>query len=376
VRPLKRIDVWTPGVEFKGGIQEYSRRLVEALAAVRPQARIRVFAKNDAGGGESLPGDVRRVCFGRVPARLRTPAFAARLATANRVSPPDLIVATHANFGPLATFGGAPVPFIVSAHGVEVWNLRDERRRRALAQAWRILPVGEHTASRLRAEVPDLPPMAVLANTVDESRFAIGAPPRSLRERFGIGAGDRVLLTVNRFSAAESYRGYDVTLDAFATLRGSHPNLHWIVAGTGDDRERFAREVQRRGLADRVHLPGFVPDAELPGFYRLCDLFVMPSRLEGFGIVYLEAMACGRPALGGNADGAVDALAGGELGMLVDPDDAKALATSIDGFLRGNGQNPLLRQPEQLRAAMLARFGRERFRARLDEILSEFEASR
>ena len=72
----------------------------------------------------------------------------------------------------------------------------------------------------------------------------------------------------------------------------------------------------------------------------------------------------------------VDALAGGELGMLVDPDDAKALATSIDGFLRGDGQNPLLRQPELLRAAMLARSGRERFRARLDEILSEFEASR
>lgn len=376
MRPLKRIDVWTPGVEFKGGIQEYSRRLVEALTAVRPQARVRVFAKNDAGGGDALPDGVHRACFGSVPMQLRTPVFAARLAAAIRMSAPDLILATHANFGPIATFGGASVPFAVAAHGVEVWNLRDERRRRALARAWRILPVGEHTAARMRAEIRNLSPMAVLSNTVDDSRFTIGDPAKGLRERFGIGVADRVLLTVNRFSAAETYRGYDVTLDAFATLRGSHPNLHWIVAGTGDDRERFAREVQRRGLADRVHLPGFVPDAELPDYYRLCDLFVMPSRLEGFGIVYLEAMACGKPAIGGNADGAVDALAGGELGMLVDPDDAKALATSMDGFLRGDRQNPLLRQPEQLRAAMLARFGRERFRARLDEILSEFEASR
>jgi glycosyltransferase involved in cell wall biosynthesis len=118
-----------------------------------------------------------------------------------------------------------------------------------------------------------------------------------------------------------------------------------------------------------VTLTGFVPDAELPDYYNLCSLFAMPSKREGFGIVYLEAMACGKPALAGDRDGSRDALLDGEIGVLVDPDDVGAFGQAAVEVLSGRHPNRLLYDPAALRSRVVERFGPESFRDRLREIL-------
>lgn len=122
-----------------------------------------------------------------------------------------------------------------------------------------------------------------------------------------------------------------------------------------------------------VTLTGFVPDEELCDHYNLCDLFAMPSKREGFGIVYLEALACGKPALGGNQDGAVDALCAGELGALVDPDDISMIAQTMIQILQGNYPSPLMYEPQQLRQAVIDTYGTEQFQRRLVELIQSWE---
>ena len=116
---------------------------------------------------------------------------------------------------------------------------------------------------------------------------------------------------------------------------------------------------------------GFIPDEELCDYYNLCDVFAMPSKGEGFGIVYLEALACGKPTIGGNQDGAIDALCNGELGVLVDPDNIEQIAQAIVDILQGKHPLPILYQPDLLRQKVIEIYGFDKFKERLALILSD-----
>jgi glycosyltransferase involved in cell wall biosynthesis len=118
-----------------------------------------------------------------------------------------------------------------------------------------------------------------------------------------------------------------------------------------------------------VTFPGFVPDDELPDYYRLADVFAMPSVAEGFGIVFLEAMACGTPVLAGNLDGSVDAVADGELGLLINPESVPEIAQGLCTLLEKEGP-PIWFNRQSLHDAVTTRFGHDAFRACVAEILS------
>ena len=125
-------------------------------------------------------------------------------------------------------------------------------------------------------------------------------------------------------------------------------------------------------MQDAVVLAGFVPDEELSEHYNLCDLFAMPSKAEGFGIVYLEALACGKPVLAGNKDGSRDALNDGELGLLVDPDDTAEIASEVIRVLRRQHPHPNLFRPELLRQRVTELFGVETFKRNVADRLRPF----
>jgi glycosyltransferase involved in cell wall biosynthesis len=145
--------------------------------------------------------------------------------------------------------------------------------------------------------------------------------------------------------------------------------MHYMIVGKGDDRPRIEQLIREYQLQDCVTLAGFIPDAELCDYYNLCDVFVMPSKLEGFGIVYLEALACGKPTMGGDRDGAIDALCHGELGALVNPDDVGDIAQTILQILQGAYPNSLIYQPEALRQKVIDAFGFEQFKQTLAELM-------
>jgi glycosyltransferase involved in cell wall biosynthesis len=370
------IHLWFPNIfEFKGGIQVYSAFLLRALQELYPDVALHVFLKHDR---KSPPprdrAQVRYTCAGTVPMQLRTVLYSAQLTQAAFQERPDLIILSHANFGVLA----APlkrwlgIPFWTIAHGTEVWNIHNRAKAHSLRQADRILAVSHYTRDRLLAEEA-LPPeqIGLLPNTFERDRFQPGPKPPHLLARYGLRSEQPVLLTVARLDALQPYKGYDQLLYALLPIREAVPDVHYLIVGTGSDRDRVERLITQLHLQACVTLTGFVPDAELCDHYNLCDVFAMPSRGEGFGIVYLEALACGKPCLGGNQDGAIDALKNGELGVLVPPEDRAQIATQLIHLLQKTHAQQQLFDGAFLQAQVEAHYGFAAFRQRLAQELDQ-----
>ncbi|MBD2459590.1 glycosyltransferase [Oscillatoria sp. FACHB-1407] len=373
-----QIHLWVPDIfEFKGGIQVYSGFLLETIQALYPNLHYNVFLKNDTRypRDRTFSPHTRLHFAGKYPASVRTPLFAAQLVASGVLQRPDLVITTHLNYLPAAHLLKrlTGIPYWAIAHGVEAWNIQKSSMKAALHAADQILSVSNYTRDRLLKEQNlDSAKVTLQPNTFDTSRFAIKPKPAHLLERYHLKPDQPVILTVNRLSASETYRGYDKVLEAMPLIRQTLPDVRFLIVGKGDDRPRLEQSIAQQQLQDCVTLAGFVPDEELGDYYNLCDIFAMPSKLEGFGIVYLEAMACGKPVLGGNQDGAIDALCHGELGALVDPDDAKAIAQTITQILQKQYPNPLMYQPEALRQKMIDVYGRDRFKQRLADHLEKF----
>jgi glycosyltransferase involved in cell wall biosynthesis len=177
-----------------------------------------------------------------------------------------------------------------------------------------------------------------------------------------------VILTIARLASAERYKGYDQVLQALVKVREQFPSVCYLLGGRGPDRSRVAALVSALGLNRNVILAGYIADEDLISHYNLCDVFAMPSKGEGFGIVFLEAVACGKPVIAGNKDGSVDALLGGRLGTLVDPDNTSQIEAAICDVL--SQRSPVSGQrSEQLRKAVIDAYGYERFKQRLCHII-------
>ncbi|MDJ0741935.1 MAG: glycosyltransferase family 4 protein [Xenococcaceae cyanobacterium MO_167.B27] len=372
----RKFHLWLPDIfAFKGGIQVYSAFLLQAIQNIYQEADYSVFLKHDKGYSPNslyLP-DTNFHFAGKIPLSLRTPFFATQLIANGIWQKPDLVITTHLNFTVAAYWLKRlmGIPYVTIAHGVEAWNITNPKKQKALQYADKILAVSNYTRERLLTE-QDLDPskVSLLPNTFNSDRFTIKSKPTYLLDQYQLKPNQPVILTVNRLSSRESYRGYDRIIEALPYIRQHIPNVHYIIVGKGDDRQRLEKSITQQNLQDCVTLAGFIPDAELPAYYQLCDLFAMPSKLEGFGIVYLEALASGKPVLGGNQDGAIDALCQGELGVLVDPDDVEEIANKIVAILQKTYSHPVLYQPEKLREKVIQKFGSTQFKNNLEQQLS------
>lgn len=232
------------------------------------------------------------------------------------------------------------VPLVVHVLGEEMTMLgrRPTRRwifRRVLSRAAAVLANSGPTAERAAAFGAPPDRLRVLHDAVDTDRFrppAGEAGRLAARRRWKID-GRRALLTVGRLVER---KGIDRTIEAVARLAREDPALVYLVAGTGPDRPRLEGLARAAGVADRVRFLGFVAEEDLPALYGAADLFVMPNReipstgeVEGLGLVFLEAAACGVPSVAGRSGGAPDAVVDGETGLVVDPNDVGAIAAAI-----------------------------------------------
>lgn len=369
-----KIHVWVPDyASGTGGIQTFSRFVVRALRDTYPNAEIAVVSKNDSSYPDPAEDWSNRfIPLGWWPDSLRTIALSAELFSRATRERPELVMTTHVNFAPVAqslqkSFG---IPYVAAGHGIEVWDVKDRNVRRALRAANRLLAVSEFTRERMATSLSlavDL--IGIQPNTFDPNKFTPGRKPRFLLKRYGLTEHQPVILTVGRLASAERYKGYDQVLRALPIVREQFPTVRYILGGRGKDRPRVEALIQELGIAEKVILAGYVPDHELREHYNLSDVFAMPSKGEGFGIVFLEALSCGKPVIAGNKDGSVDALLSGKLGTLVDPDDVAQLARAICVTLSQRSE-VIGHQSEQLREQVIAAYGYERFRERLAENLA------
>ncbi len=345
-----------------GGIQTYSwevaTRLAERVEALEVIAPHRPSA---ARVDRAAPPAVTRV-RGRPDLLPVTALFTvARRAVRLRAD-----VALHAQWQTVGASAlarwltGYPRRIVCAAHGRELLfnplsgrpgfgTAYDQLRRWSLAQPDALLPVSRYTAGLLREHGVSPARLRVIPNGTDPERFRPRGD-RALRDRLGIGRRP-MLLTVGRLVPR---KGVDTVLRALPRIAASVPEARYVVAGTGPDRGRLERLAVRNGVRGRVHFVGHVVDDALPSYYSAADLFVMPAReappdVEGFGLVFLEANACGTPAVGARSGGVPDAIVDGETGLLVPPAAPTALASALAS---------LLHAPERL--TTLGRQGRTR----------------
>jgi glycosyltransferase involved in cell wall biosynthesis len=352
-----------PELNAIGGIQQVSRHLAWVLQQWAAEQKLQPIwlALNDrphhnqfALAGQSVP------FFGY--GRQKAPFSAAALAYGRRAC---RIVAAHPHLAPVAWLAArwSRTPCWVVAHGFEVWTPLPFYIRRALRAVNGVVAVSQHTATAVIQKqgvqperVSVLPPAldpAFLASPCERPALPHGCSP--------------VVLTVGRLMTGEPGKGIELVLAALARLQPRYPRLLYVVVGDGDLRPRLEHEVRVRFPALQVWFAGAQPTERLRGFYNAADIFVMPSRQEGFGIVFLEAMASGLPVIAGRCGGAPEVVAEGTTGFLVEPSDPDALAARLAALL----DQPELRRRmgEAGRRRVAEHFSFEAFQQRVRHLL-------
>lgn len=371
------IHLWVPNLfEFKGGIQIYLQDVLRTLNDEFPRLSLLVFDKLDSHQPKNS-FDSPQISFlfsGNTLRYLQTLHFTIKLILGALKNRPNLILCGHINFAPVAflIYRITTVPYWIIVYGTEVWDVQESSKIKALQAANQIISISSYTRERLINEQKiSLEKISLLPVTFDADRFKISSKPYYLLKRYGLQVQQPIILTVGRLSSFDRYKGYDQILKSLPKIRHEIPNIHYILVGKGDDRPRIEQLISQLNLQECVTLAGFVADDELCDHYNLCDVFAMPSKGEGFGIVYLEALACGKPTVGGNQDGAIDALCQGELGALVNPDDVEAIAKTLIQILQGTYPNSLLYEPELLREKVIERFSVQQFNQTLSNLIKK-----
>lgn len=331
----------------RGGIAQYNRDFLITLASTRAGGLIVVLPRHAPDHASVPKGIVQRMPrSGRI-------LYALGALIVSLCYPIDLVFCGHLYLAPLAFVIARlkKAKLIIQGHGIEVWSSPSRVCRAALESADLVLCVSRFTRAQI-LNWASIVPERVLAvpNTVDE-RFVPGDGTK-LRAQLSLN-GKCVLLTVGRLESRERYKGHDRVIASLPDLVARGHDVAYVIAGEGDDRARLEGLIRDSKVSDRVIFAGAVSPGRLPEMYCLADLFVMPSTGEGFGIAFLESMACGTPALGLAAGGSCDALGDGELGVAIANDQ---LVVAISRALSGPK-----RDRSELAAAVRARFGRDMF---------------
>lgn len=361
-----KILVLAPPMGSTGGVQRYTATLIRSLKDNLGTRNVRVVS---VSAEPQLYEDGKLALSHSV--KLRFLADAALKALFWR---PQLIICAHIGVAPAARFIRRVFGFSywVVLYGIEVWAELPKGKESALRDAQRLISISRftiETASTRRhlsgMDFSILPP-AFEIDGVQEK-----APPSS-------DAGNTlpIVLTVGRLAASEQYKGHDVMLDSWAMVRNRIPGALYVIVGEGDDRPRLEARARELRIEESVRFTGAVSASELQNWYHRCRVFAMPARTEinlqpprgeGFGIVFLEAMAYGKPVLGPNNGAPSEFIRSGEHGLLVDPTDSSAVANALVELLHNKDHAD--RMGQAAKAWVIQEFSEERFRERLKSIL-------
>ena len=335
-----------------GGIALYNRDLAEALASRSDCEEVVVVPRVV----RTDPGDIPlKITF--IADAAGGPASYVRAIAAMRRKRFDLVICGHINLLPVAcSVASRPV---LMTYGIEAWKpIRHRFSKRLVPRCAGIVAISDITRSRLLAWSGYAGPTHLLPNAVHAEKYQTRPKRPDLVARYDLH-GKRVLLTVGRLEPRERYKGFDEVLEVLPSL----PNdVVYMIAGGGEDRARLQQKTVQLGIGGRVIFTGLFPEEEKADLYNLADVYVMPSHGEGFGFVFLEALASGVPVIGSKHDGGREALLGGELGLLVDPSNPAELEAAI---------RESLTRHERVIPPRLEYFSFKNFIARLNEIVDD-----
>jgi phosphatidylinositol alpha-1,6-mannosyltransferase len=238
---------------------------------------------------------------------------------------------SHMSVARVQSFVPAPFrrPYGVFLHGIEAWQPLAPPQRRVLQGAALRVANSHFTAGRVLEANPDIGPIAVCPLTVEPDLPRRAAPIRDER----VPAGANVVLIVARMLSAECYKGHDALLEAWPIVKAHQPDARLVCVGDGDDLPRLQQKAYELGIGGETIFTGFVAAGELHAWYDAASVFAMPSRGEGFGLVYLESMSHGLPCIGSIHDAAGEIIDDGVTGYLIDQSDPRELGAALLGLL-------------------------------------------
>lgn len=355
-----------------GGIQKMTRTLAHSLhlLAERNHWNFKLWSAYDANS-DLMPQ--------YLPAREFTGFGANRitfvLRTLFAVRKPDVIIISHINLaliGLLVSKINPKCKIWLIAHGIEVWRPLSPIKKNFLKHCDKVICVSNFTKQQMISRHHIDPGVCEVLNNAVDSFIKLPVTfikPEQLLKRYRLTADTPILFTLTRLASTEQYKGHDQVIKVIACLKTKFPGIKYILAGQYDHKEeiRIQKLITAAKVDEQVILTGFIEEAEIADHFLLADLFVLPSKKEGFGIVFIEALACGLPVICGNADGSIDAICNGKLGKAVNADDAGELERAISDFL----ETPLTKEKRQfLQQECLAHFNEKDYMDKLEKMLN------
>ncbi|MCJ0742454.1 glycosyltransferase family 4 protein [Pedobacter montanisoli] len=256
----------------------------------------------------------------------------------------DQVILSHINlliFGLFIKKLKPSAEIILWAHGVEVWRPLSSWKKRFLQQNATIWAVSSYTKEQLML-LHNIPASSikVLHHSIDPF-YHIPAhldKPAQLLNTWKLNLSSYVFFTLTRLSSTEHKKHYDSVIRAISRLKTEHSDVMYFIGGKASDDEylRLTHLIKECNVQDNVKLLGFIPENEITTHYLLANCFVLPSKKEGFGIVFTEAAISGCQIIGGNADGSTDALMNGKLGQLVNPEDEREIYQAMYNAIQKN----------------------------------------
>ena len=344
-----------------GGIQRIGRQVIDALDGCAPLA---VGSLRDA----AIPIEFRMPAGTdvRLAAGSRVKLGAWALSQAGRRCAGTQVLLMHVHLAPIAlpliARGAHAVVFL---YGVEAWRPLTTMERYLLGRASRLVAISDYTARRFRDANPWI------------GRRTIDVCPLGVPDVVPSGPGDDpgadgdFALIVSRISREDRYKGHERLIRAWTEVRRRVPNARLVIVGDGDDRARLEALTLELGLDRAVHFTGAVSDRALAAWYGKCAFFVMPSRDEGFGLVFLEAMRAGKACIGAPG-AAAEVIVDGVTGTIVAP-EAAAFVDAIARLFEEPGRREQFGRAGQRRFEQF--FSAAQFCARVRRLVSGPRAS-
>lgn len=341
-----------------GGIERILRLYLKAACELTPAGdRVELIALNDAAFPAGRLAPFATAALATPPIACGRKKLACAWHVLRRARRVDRVICGHINLLGLARLAqrlSRRLEVWLVAHGTEVWRAFSAAEQEALRAATGILCVSDYTRRELAARCPGIDPgrLRVQPNALDPQ---FEAP---LAARAGAPGA---ILTVSRLCRDDAYKGIDDLIRALPAIREKIPHACLTVIGDGDDRARL--EALARDLAPgAVTFAGRVSDAALREAFNTCQLFALPSRGEGFGLVYIEAMVHGKPCLAVAAAGAPEVV-DVRSGVIARPGDIADIAAQASAALSRPWNTGALHD-------RAAEFSYSRFKARLSHALA------
>ena len=357
-----------------GGIQEAGRLTAAAVEeiAIRNESFRNFLSLNDPPGPQTFHVGERNIPFrgfGRAKMRFVLSAVGQPRVFGSRGA--EIVLALHPHLALPASLMKGLTPHlktIVMSHGVEVWRPLTALRRHALLNADLVIAPSRYTARQL-AEVQHIPEerIRVLAWPMNPAFLRMADAPGKLSLPHAFPQG-HIVLTVGRWAASERYKGADELIRATAHLRSTNLDLHLLVVGDGDDLPRLQKLAADLNVTESVQFLKNLSREEIAACYSRADIFALPSTGEGFGFVFLEAMAFAKPVVAVSHGGTTDIVEDGVNGLLVPPRDTQRLEWALECLL--NDESRRIELGRRGGEIVRQKYGFEVFQAGISQILN------